>query len=158
MVCLASVYEKWLMMEDKSWHFEMDKGKGGEDWSTRLSAAAPKTARTDRPRNYHPTIDLCRTRHPSRLVHGRALVSTREASPRGRPIIVPRLCAVHNRTARTGKHRPVFVPTAHHDPCPTVRPGRHLPASGQNVQPISSARPNPTTEREFPPPRSTRSY
>ncbi|CAA7031272.1 unnamed protein product [Microthlaspi erraticum] len=29
MVCLASVYGKWVVMEDKSWHFEMDKGKGG---------------------------------------------------------------------------------------------------------------------------------
>ncbi|CAA7062297.1 unnamed protein product [Microthlaspi erraticum] len=29
MVCLASVYGKWMVMEDKSWHFEMDKGKGG---------------------------------------------------------------------------------------------------------------------------------
>ncbi|CAA7040390.1 unnamed protein product [Microthlaspi erraticum] len=29
MVCLASVYGKWVVMEDKSWHFEVDKGKGG---------------------------------------------------------------------------------------------------------------------------------
>ncbi|CAA7051965.1 unnamed protein product [Microthlaspi erraticum] len=30
MVCLASVYGKWVVMEDKSWHFEMDKGKERE--------------------------------------------------------------------------------------------------------------------------------
>lgn len=29
MVCLASVFGQWLMIEDMSWHFEVDKGKGG---------------------------------------------------------------------------------------------------------------------------------
>ncbi|CAA7047706.1 unnamed protein product [Microthlaspi erraticum] len=75
---------------------------------------------------------------------------------------VSRPCAANYHTTRTGRHRLTFVPTAYNDPCAThdhtVRPGRHRPTSGPNLRPISSARRNPTTEQEFPRPRSTRSY
>ncbi|CAA7021057.1 unnamed protein product [Microthlaspi erraticum] len=103
------------------------------NWSRRLTP----TARTGDRGTIVPRSTRAELRVPSRLVHGRAHVPTREAWST-RPSLATISRARPHRANREGIASADRSPQSVHTHDRTVRPGRHV---RQNLRPISSVRP-----------------